>query len=182
MRTLLFTLLLTLPFLAQADVYFKPGVMYIQDKSIPGGPGGTTETTVTRTFINVGILFVVANDWVLGGLYDSESKNTDSGTSTTDERRTNMGVSGGWVSSKDFGAYALANYFVSCSLTESINSYAGSMCYQIDLGLKASVRSTGFGAQLSYRKFTYNKLNSASLDPAREETGIVPFFTVFLKF
>ena len=182
MRSLIFTLLLISPIGALADVYFKPGVMYIQDKSIPGGTGGTVETTVTRTFINAGILFNVWNEWVVGGLYDSESKQTTSGNTTTDEKRTNIGVSGGWVSAKDFGAYALANYFVSCSLTEATTNYAGSLCYQIDLGLKASVRSTGFGAQLSYRKFTYNKMNSAALDPVKEETGIIPFFTVFLKF
>jgi hypothetical protein len=182
MRALLFSLVLTIPFVAQADVYFKPGVMYIQDKTIPGGPGGTTETTVTRTFFNASILFSVSDEWVLGGLYDSESRKTESTNSTSELKRTNMGISGGWVSSKDFGAYVLANYFVSCSMTIDTDSYAGKMCYQIDLGLKASVRSTGFGAQLSYRNFTYDKLNSASLDPAREETGIVPFFTVFLKF
>lgn len=135
--------------------------------------GATGDTK--RTLLDLGGGYVQeSKGWAVGALYATDK--TSSGSGEAD--RTAMGPMFGWISQKDNGAYVFGTYFLSANLT---GGYTGNG-YQFDVGYKFAVRKVSFGAQLSKKHITFDKLNGQSISPKYVEDKIDPYVVMFIDF
>lgn len=147
----------------------------------------------TYSFAELKAGYQFANGWFAGGVYQLQEENLkNSGFSdptdnnTVKATRTSWGPYIGYIK----GTYhaALTYFYESKNQLNKTNStgttkysYKGNG-FQLDAGYKIPLGGGFFGPQLSYKTYTYSKLDENSISPKLKETGIEPSLTYFFFF
>lgn len=133
-----------------------------------------------------GLNYQVENEETKTSGYSSSSLNNSS-TAT----RTSMGPTVGYVTTT---FHVLLTYFFDSKWQLNTTTSSGTNKYeyagsglQLDLGYKIELWKMWFGPQLSYKKFTYNKLSTDggsadSISPQLEDSALEPALVFFFFF
>lgn len=166
-----------LPTFAHADGLIRPALGYTIDKTESGG----SATTTTRQLIDIGGGYVTDSGVMLLGMYSTETKTVASSSSTTNFNRSSYGGGIGWMAKQSSGPYVDGIYFLDATMTSNSSTYKGNG-WQIDVGYNFEVSRVGIGMQLTYRSFTYSKLNGSTLNNPYKQTNLDPMFAVLITF
>jgi hypothetical protein len=161
--------------IAHADFMFRPAVTYTSDES---GTSPTTKTT--RRVIDLGAGYVSPGGWSLLAVYGMENRKVEAPGSSTTGDRTSLGAGGGWTAGAT-GAYVDAVYFFQAEYSVGSTNYKGTG-WQVDLGYKFDVGRLQVGPQLTYRNFSYDKVNGATQSPVYKQNNLDPMFALCLMF
>ena len=133
----------------------------------------------TRALIDVGSGSVTENGWTIGLLYgyEKDSGGENKTGSSNSVSRSSIGPTFGWTSKKEMGPFILGTYFLSSTRSDG---YSGSGM-QLDTGYKMAVGSVELALQLSYKRFSYNKLSGAST-AAFNQSFFDPYFGLWFSF
>ncbi len=151
---------------AYADVVFTPSWFYMKYEVETGGT--TSESELTIYNIKLGKSF--ANGIYVGGVYDTEEIN--------DDERTSIGLSGGYIKN---GWNFHLTYFLKSEYTSGTSEFTGTG-FNVEVGHVFDVGAWGIGPTLTYRTFTYDEVDGASLAEDVEYNRILPYLTFQFKF
>lgn len=147
---------------ARADGYFKLGASYMST-AVETSSG---DSDASRFLLDLGAGYVSEKGWAVGGMYSMESSDDDPKA---------YGISGGWITRRETGFYALGTYFISAKNSSFENGWG----YQADIGYRITLRNFSLAPQISYKKFTYDIEGS---DETVAISHIDPMFVAFVEF
>ena len=138
------------------------------------GPSiGTVDSQMTSLNFKAG--YVLTNGLYVGGTYDSRTDESNSGKA----ERTSLGASIGYHNS---GWYLDGTYYLSSSRTVGSLEYREGSGFGADVGHRFTVSGPlQLGLQVSYRSFTYNKLNSTT-QTNKISSELMPMLLIGLVF
>ncbi|MGZ3691192.1 MAG: hypothetical protein ACXVAX_06800 [Pseudobdellovibrio sp.] len=169
MKYLIFTIVVLLSNLSQADIFrstlFSLNTIYLDREY--NDNGATTQAKTTDTDLR---LTRVEKNWSYGVIYSLSSNDSASAS------RTSYGLSLGYWSEKDF--YINYNYFYSSKYSfGGGNEYTKGNGYEFDLGFLEKVTSSFYvGLMFAIKSFSYSEMNgSAPASATHKDT--IPMFT-----
>lgn len=153
--------------MAQAGVYLRPMGLYTRVTSDYGsGP-----TSSSRTLFETSAGYLGDKGLMIGAIYQSDNASMAT---------TSYGPSVGWTTSKDFGPFVAAHYFIKSSVGDGLAAITSGTGYQADLGLRALVSRMTLALQLSYKSFSYDEELSGGT--AQKISRIDPSIGLFISF
>ena len=161
-----------LPALASVSGYIKMGGSYMSQAD-----GSSFDQS--RMMIDLGTGSVTDKGWTLGlnYNYEKDSGGENKTGSSSSPTRSSIGPTVGWISKREMGPYFLLSYYLFSSRSDG---YTGSG-YQFDGGYKVPIGFTSIALQLTYKRFSYGKLNGASVG-AFNQTYVDPYIVCWIDF
>ena len=133
----------------------------------------------SRMMIDLGTGSVTDKGCTLGLNYNYEKDSGGENKTGTSSRpsRSSIGPTVGWISKREMGPYSLLSYYLFSSRSDG---YSGSG-YQFDGGYKLPIGFTSIALQLTYKRFSYEKLNGTSIG-AISQTYVDPYIVCWIDF
>ena len=160
---------------AHADVLLRPAFLYTTD-SIDGGDG---PTTTTRTLLDGAFGYKFQKNWMILGMYGSDSKNVSNSGGSSKIDRTSLGAGAGYLFKNGFVIDAV--YFVQSQYKVNSVKYDGTG-WQVDVGYLFAFEKFAVGALLAYRSFAYDKFEGQKLATPLKLTNLDPLITLQVTF
>lgn len=167
------SLLISFPTFA-AGPGFKVGLSTQKaDIEKEGATVGTSETTMSMYDVKIGI--ITASNIYFGGIY--HTRVDEVGGSKTE--RTALGGTLGYHSG---GWFLDGSYFANSTIEVGSTKIEEGTGYAIDFGYNVDILSSVFlGMQVSYKSFTYNKVNGAEI-PNTIKSDLNPMLNIGVVF
>ena len=182
MKPLLFvlTILFTSSTFAEEGVYVGPQILRTNIKTT-GTTVGDAEATDLMVDWQLGYQWP---EWYLGATFSSYERALTSGpTTTTTERRTALGVTGGYFNT---GFLANLTYFFQAEWRQSATvTYTPGTGIGADLGYRTMISGSFWvSAVLNYKSFTYTRVNVSNVvvEDTNKYTSILPMLGIGAKF
>lgn len=141
--------------------------------STEGPTIGDAETTTAIYDLKIGYIF--PNGIYFGGI--SHTKNFD--VNSTNEKRSASGATLGYHNAGWFGDFS---YFLNAQREVGAIEFKDGTGYGLDVGYHSLISTNFFvGLQLSYKSFSYAKVNAKS-ETNKEKSEMYPMFNVGLIF
>lgn len=152
---------------------FKVGVSLLRTQTSTEGPTlGDTENTLLIYDLKIGYLM---DNLYLGFIHDSKTVTSNS----SDDKRTGNGLTVGYHNK---GWFADFSYFLTMDREWGSTKLSKGTGMGFDVGYNAMLGSAFFaGAQLSYKKITYEEVNSVS-QTNKETSELYPMINLGVMF
>lgn len=156
---------------AVSEVVFSPAFFYKSQET----KAGSSESERTEMLFDLRLGYILDSSIYVGAIYAQDTIDTGNSEAV----RSSYGPSVGFF--QDSFALLL-HYFLSSELDDDSTVYEGSGL-QVDVGYYMKVGSnSSLGPQISWKKFTYNKLDGNTLSPKIEVTKLDPYVVFAYRF